>query len=926
MRTQLRIRTEYSFGQVYGQLPKVIDRLAAIGTKSAGMVEIGGSTWGHVQWDKQCRAADITPMFGAEFIVRRGEDRPVCWVLAEDTSALYRMTTEGFTNKYYGATTTEEALAASKGLIRFAGAALTDPDTFDYIDINPASRLQRHRALQLHKLTGKPLVVTSDNFYPSEKDREAFLLIGKSDKPSPQHILDRFPDIDKIWLRNADEIAERLANVKLHKAPMIHFEGDLAALVESGKKERLSRGQIKSWSEIYEARLEREMELIHEKDFESYFLVVSDMVRWAKQRMLVGPARGSAAGSLVCYLIGITEVDPLPYGLIFERFIDVTRKDLPDIDLDFPDSKRDLVYGYLEEKYGKENVARIGTINAFKPKSALALTAKKLGVPPYETYAVKDAMFIRSSGDSRANDCLMDTLMETEPGRDLMSKCPSISLASKLESHASHTGVHAAGVIVCNEPISNFGTVYEGVLQLDKYDIEALNLLKIDALGLRTLGVIEDAGVVTQDELYQLTFDDPQTYKLFGERKYAGVFQWEGPALQSVSNQLTITKFSDLDHITALARPGPLGGGAATRYIERHEGREQWEYPHPSLGEYLDESFGIVLYQEQVLRLCREIGGMSWDDATLLRKAMSKSYGKEYFDKFGEKFITGAAAHGISAKDAESMWDQINSMGMWSFNKAHSVSYAVISYWTAWLKTHHPIEYAAASLRNAKDDEAVVNILRELNKEGVPYVAFDVDRSDINWSAQDGTLVGGFMNLVGFVPAKSVTMVEKRRLGILTDKDFTRISAAEIKFKELYPVHQNYGDIYLHPDAHGIKEGTKVLEIRDFPEEGEVVFICRLLEKDKRDENETVRVARRNGKIVRGNSLFADAAVVDDSTSTPITLRIDRFNWHPYGMLFMERAKEGKDYFLVRGKKIKGFPMVKMLKIRCLTNEGMFIK
>ena len=382
---------------------------------------------------------------------------------------------------------------------------------------------------------------------------------------------------------NAVNIAAQASSAELRKAPLIKLQGDVEALCRAGIKLRLKAKQIKKWTPEYEQRLVRELKLVKEKEFDSYFLMVADMVMWAKERMLVGPARGSSAGSLACYLMGITEVDPMPYGLMFERFVDVTRKDLPDIDIDFPDTTRDQVYTYLREKYGEPQVARIGTISEYKPKSALGEVAKKLQIPPWETAAVKDAMFVRSSGDSRVNNCLMDTLNETEPGQALLRKFPAIALAGEIEGHASHAGLHAAGVIVCNEPVSNFCTVADGVAQLDKIDAEALNLLKIDVLGLRTLSVIEDSKIMSNKDIYNLQYNDKRVFDLINSGKFSGIFQWEGQALQSLTSQITIASFDDMAHITALARPGPLGGGAAGKFSERHSGKAKIDVAHPSM-------------------------------------------------------------------------------------------------------------------------------------------------------------------------------------------------------------------------------------------------------------------------------------------------------------------------------------------------------
>jgi len=382
----------------------------------------------------------------------------------------------------------------------------------------------------------------------------------------------------------------------------------------------LDRGHIAQWTEEYESRLTRELDMIESKAYESYFIVVAEMIDWAKQRMIVGPARGSSAGSLVCYLMGITEVDPLVHGLIFERFIDVNRDDLPDIDVDFNDQKRELVFEHLRELYGEANVARIGSVNRLKPRSVIAHVGKKLGVPHGAAFGVTNVLIEYSSGDSRYGKGLEDTLNNTQPGRDFMRRYPEADLMGELENHASHSGQHAAGIIVSNEPVTDYCTVRNGIAHIDKKDAEKLNLLKIDALGLRTLGVIEDTGCVTAEELYALKLDDPEVLKIFDERKFSGLFQFEGAAQRRVSIQVPIDSFSKIDHVTALARPGPLGGGAANTYINRNAGQESVEYRHPSMEAYLSDTQGVVLYQEQVMRIVREIGDFSWEDTSTIRK------------------------------------------------------------------------------------------------------------------------------------------------------------------------------------------------------------------------------------------------------------------------------------------------------------------
>lgn len=941
----LRVRTEFSFRETFAPLAAVTARLKELGCTAAGCVDANASTWGHVRWEAEMHSAGIAPLFGVEVGVcadpAAANAQPLTtWFLAKDPAAMYQLTTLAHTQAVSGkACLSRRQFLDAQGIIRFTGnALLDDPEAVEagcWVDLNPGSLLATRQALSfLRRNPRARAVVTADNAYAAPQDKPLFGLAARMGKPTPQHLLqaEEYPvamggavsgALIEAAHAHAAEIAAELAGVRLARAPLIKLAGDVEALCREGIKTRLQKGQIAAWTPEYEQRLVRELELVREKAFESYFLMVADMVVWAKERMLVGPARGSAAGSLACYLMQITEVDPMPYGLMFERFVDITRKDLPDIDLDFPDSKREQVYEYLRAKYGEPQVARIGTISEYKPRSALAEVAKRLGVPPWETSAVKDAMFVRSSGDSRANNCLADTLADTEPGRALLARFPAIRLAGELEGHASHSGVHAAGVIVCNQPISHFCTVADGVAQLDKGDAEKLNLLKIDVLGLRTLSVIEDCGMLSTEQIYALPFDDPQVFKLLNEGRFSGVFQWEGQALQSLTKQITMRSLDDMTHITALARPGPLGGGAASKFIARHSGREPVEVAHPSMLPYLAESFGLVLYQEQVIRICREIGGLSWEDNTALRKAMSKSYGKEFFDQYAARFVTGAASFGLKASEALDVWDQVNSMGSWSFNKSHAVSYAMVSYWTAWLKAHHPLQYAAAALRNAKDDESALITLREICAEGVDYVPFDLELSQLNWSVQDGKLVGGLLQMKGIGAATAQKVLDARAKGDIDAKLKAKLDKATLIFKDLYPAHTMWRDYYTNPERMGLQRGSVVVNIADFPEEGPVVFIGQLKQKDSRDYNEAVRLAKRNGKRMRDPTLFLDLRVTDDSTLTPLLCRVDRYEYEPTGRLLLERAGEDRDWFLIRGNKLRNFPMVQVEKIRCLNNPAL---
>lgn len=917
---QLRVRTEHSFRKAFGPIKRVVERLAEIDAPAAGIVD--DATWGHAKWAKTA----TSPRFGVEVAIPRGEGlRPISWVLGREMRGFYR-----FSSAVLRESADPEQLLReyAPSLVRFAGAALEDPDLFDYVDINPASPLRQRAAIALAKRTGKPLVATSSAFYPGPTDEGAFLAIGGRETPSPQFLmgevelraaLPAFSDGEWSKIRaNTFEASEAAAS-KLNKAGLIKVEGDLRALAAQGKAERLASGRLKAWTEVEEARLARELDLIESKDFSSYFLVVADLIRWSKTKMLVGPGRGSSSGSLLCFLIGITEVNPLDHGLLFERFVDLTRSDLPDIDIDFDDSKRELAFEYLSEKYGRDNVARIGSINTLKPRSAMFEACKRLAIPNKDRFDVINVLLEYSSGDARYGHGIEDTFANTEPGRKFLENYPAAEVVTKIENHAWHAGVHAAGVIVSNEPVIDFCTVTpEGIAQTDKKGAEQLNLLKIDALGLRTLGVLSDAGI-SQETLYNLPLDDPKVFEVFNQRRFCDIFQFEGAAMRSVSARVPITSLRSLDHITAIARPGPLVGGSAGHYIDRANGREEPTPPHPFAAESVADTFGVIIYQEQVMNIAKEVGGFSWEGVTFLRKAMSGRMGAEFFDQQGENFLAGATERGMTKEDATALWKSICTFGSWSMNRAHTASYAMISYWCAWAKAYKPLEFAAASLRRAKGDEHAFSILRELAGEGIGYIAFDAEKSQADWAAVDGKIVGGFTSLKGIGPAKAKTLIEKREKGNLTPEDLAKYLPS--KFENLYPIRSKYAAMINDPFKHGCREGSVISPCAEMPEEGEVLLIGKMFKKTMRDKNEAILRAKRDGAYWKNKqSLFLDFWIIDDS-GTPILCRIDPWRFEEIGRPFYEESEVDETEVLVRGKRIPNFSMLSIIKVRILNRK-----
>lgn len=944
---QLRVRSGYSYKQVYGRMNDICARLKEIGCDNAAIVD--DNTWAHVRWEKEAKKNGITPIFGMEIVIKLGEEekakgiKPKAWILADDIKLFYNATTKAVQN---GGLTPEE-FGALKGVVRFCGGAVgvLAPDQYDYIDVNPSSLLHARQGVLAHRINGKALVLTGYNTM-TKKEAEKYALAWEvRDNVGMCTIEDadayvkelsavmKWHEVD-IAMRNAEALGERLKGRKLRQAPLIHLDGDMVALAREGMEYRLKAGHIKEWTQEYEDRFNEEIHQIQLKEFDSYFLVVADLVRFAKQHMLVGPARGSSAGSLVCFCLGITEVDPIPHSLLFQRFIDVSRADLPDIDIDFTDTKRHLVFDYLKDKYGADNVAKLGNINTLKANSVMGKVGHKFQISFFETDRVKNALIEYSSGDARYGKGLQDTFDQTTPGQEFTAKYPAAAdCMSDLELHPSHTGVHAAGILVCNDPISDYCTVTaEGVAQIDKPDSEYLNLLKIDALGLRTLGIIEDTGVITADELYGLKLDDQSVLDVLNGDKMSGIFQFEGDAVRSVTRFVKIDRFSKIDNLTALARPGPLASGMAQKYIKRAAGEEAVVYDVPQLEKYLAETYGVFLYQEQIMAVVKEIGKFDWVKTSAVRKAMSGRKGEEYFNQMGKDFMVGAMENGLSEEDSEKLWRAMVTFGSWGFNKSHSVSYAIVTYWTLYLKRYYPLEFAAACLRAAKDENQTIAILRELAKEGIDYVPIDPDHSDMNWTIANGKLIGGIMNAKGYGPVKALKYVEARNAGTLTQKQKDALANAEVQYGDLNEIHTKFRWAYNDPYSIGVESGKPILDMRDIEDGYQGLVIGKLTKKILADENEGIRIKKRIekglrnkwGKLKRnlnpdgtwiGQSQFVDLMCKDDSTDSPMRFRIKTDKYLKWGKHIAENVPNGS-YFLMKVLKYSGMDMFEIINIK----------
>ncbi|MBC7230168.1 MAG: DNA polymerase III subunit alpha [Actinobacteria bacterium] len=546
-------------------------------------------------------------------------------------------------------------------------------------------------------------------------------------------------------LSNAVEIAER-CNVELdfgrYLLPRYQVpEGyDIDGYLEKLAWEGLRRRYREVTPEL-EERLRYELSVIREMGFSGYFLIVWDFIRYAKENgIMVGPGRGSAAGSLTAYCLGITTVDPMRYGLLFERFLNPSRRTMPDIDIDFCYKRRPEVIEYVSRKYGEDRVAQIVTFSTMAARAAIRDAGRVFNLE----YGKVDRL-AKMVPDSIQN-VTIDQALEISP--ELREAYESDELARKiidtarnLEGITRQDSIHAAGVVIADDelckytPLQRRGSDEEVVTQFDMSTIQEIGLLKMDFLGLRTLTVISDTldhiqrmhGV--RIDLDEIPLDDPKTYELLQRGETVGVFQLESAGMRSLLHELRPDCFEDLIACLALYRPGPLRGGWVKTYVNRKHKRAAVEYPHPDLKPVLEETKGIILYQEQVMRLAVEMAGYSMAEADVLRGVVAKSKAKE-MEVHRAKFVEGAVERGYDRRLAQMIFDLVKEFGFYGFNKSHSTAYAFISYQTAYLKAHYPREFMAANLTSVTGNKDKVPVfVNECRKLGIPILPPDINES-----------------------------------------------------------------------------------------------------------------------------------------------------------------------------------------------------
>ncbi len=869
-----------------------------------------------------------------------------------------------------------------------------------YLEMQQFPGLERTRTLnptvaELGRKLDVPIVATSDCHYPYPGDNEMQKILhaaGRgagsieaqeatweydirltppvSDAEIGRNLMGTGLSRRDAWtaILNSEEILQR-CNVTLPKNPMLRFpleEGystpkDLIwDWLRDGWKYRWERSaELRADPDKAKRMLFHEMKAIEGQDgYMDYFLMLSEAVRFAKDRGIpVGPARGSAAASITLWLLRVTEVNPMMFPTMrFERFIDAARTDLPDVDLDFSDDRRDEVREHLIELYGADRVGNIGNFVRYRGKNSINDVARVYGIPFTPAETVKGLIIERSGGDSRVSDSLQDTFDTFPEAKRALEEYPELQNAVRLEGNYRGMSVHAAGLVISNSPIADTCALltrevpkgsghYKTVLPYDKKDAEYLGMLKADFLGLKTMGMIDLALTeigMSLDELYQVPLDDEKTLEAFKRGDVIGIFQFEGRATRLVNADVSPDNFMELADINALSRPGPLFSGMASAYIDvKHGGRER-ESLHPAVDEFTEFTKGQIIYQEQVLGIIKDVGGFPMAKVGDIRRIISQKLGEAQFNNMLQMFQEGAhRLHGIDKELATRIWKFMVTSATYSFNVAHCISYSMLGFWCMWLKQHHPLAFYAAQLQKVGDDKEAVErkrprLLRDAQRHGIKVLPPDLQRSRRTWSSDPETqsVLGGFSQIAGIGPSYSVA-IEKARDANPSDfqiwADLQKIRGIGPKkielIKDFAESDDPYGIDYVRNTLNAYREGmlsykrewrgtprpTHVSDsLLDAKDRQKVVWMGLVKSREYKDliEDERAKsgddVAEILARVKDPHLLKSCVLKCYDDGDEEVYVRINRWNFPRYEKA-LESIEMNKDVVIVTGLKSGGF-------------------
>ncbi len=830
----LHTHTHYSLLDGLSKIGPLVERVKALGMDAVAITD-HGNLYGSVEFYKKAKKAGIKPIIGLETYVAKGSrfskdpkidnTRYHLTLLAKNKQGYQNLTQlstkshlEGFYYKpridmellkqhHEGIICLSGCFSGELGKLIAAGKIEEAEETAKryhnifgddyYIEIQSHNPDLKPKLIALAKKLNLPLVATQDSHYLTKEDKpthEVLLAIQTNNQVNDE---DRFTfkDHDSSF-RSQEEMLEHFKDtpeaientVKI--ADKCNFEFELGkihlpeyALPDNGNSDEyltklVDKGAIKRFgkkTKEVEDRLSMELGVIKETGFADYFLIVQDLVNWAKEHgIVVGPGRGSAAGSLVSYVLNITDVNPLTYDLLFERFLNPQRNELPDIDIDFADNRRGEVMGYLREKYGESHVAGIITFGTMAARAAVRDAGRALGFPyPFCDRIAKLIPFVANRGKEN----LPIYVEKTPELRNLYNTDSQvkelIDVASHLEGVVRHASVHACGTVVSKEPLVEYLALQRApqdentiITQIDFHGVEDLGLLKIDLLGLRNLTIIEETVRLIKDikgidiDISNLPLDDEKTYKLLQAAETTGVFQFESSGMRRYMKEIVPTELEDLIALVALYRPGPME--LIPSFIKRKHGKEKVEYLHPRLEPILRNTHGIGVYQEQMMRIATDLAGYSLPEADTLRKAIGKKI-KKLLDEQKEKLTNGMIKNGIDKKTAEKIWELFPPFARYGFNRSHAASYALIGYWTAYLKANYPVELVTSILNNAGNDiDRVSFFIDEASRMRIEVLPPDVNKSTSRFVPEGENIRFGLSTIKNVGEKITEAIVEER--------------------------------------------------------------------------------------------------------------------------------------------------------------------
>lgn len=811
-----------------------------------------GNMYGAMEFYWACKDSGIKPIIGCEVYVAKksrhdktketgGYHHLV--LLAKDMQGytnLMMLVSLGFTEGFYSKPRVDKELLEkySKGLVCLSGCIAGEisslllegnikeaeksanfyrdifgPDNF-YMEIQDNGLEDQKKIIapliELSKTTTIPLVATNDCHYLKKEDayyHDVLLcintnkLVNDPDRMRfgsnlfyyrpPQEMIETFSYIPEA-VKNTLVISEKIdLNIKTDQLLLPHYNVPEGFTPDTYLEKLCREGLVKRYGTVKKEHLERldhELKIIKKMGFDSYFLIVWDFIKYAKDNDIpVGPGRGSGAGAIVAYALGITDICPLRYNLLFERFLNPDRRSMPDLDIDFADFGRDKVIEYVRNKYGHNNCAQIITYGSMKSKMVVKDVARAMGFSPTEGQKIANAIPNGLSiGDAKLKSEELQKIIKADE-----KIAELIKIAGKLEGIKRHTGVHAAGMVVAPEDIRSYSPLAKGskeivTTQYDGNALPKLGLLKVDFLGLKTLSIIDEAVklIKINDKTFDISkvpLDDDKTYQLLQEGKTYGVFQLESDGIKSLTKRLKPTNIDDIIALIALYRPGPMDAHMPDIFVDCKHGRKSIVYDHPSQEPILKNTYGCIVYQEQVMQMAMAVGGFTPGEADGLRKAMGKKKPEE-IQKQRAKFIEGAKKNKVSEQIANKIYDNIETFGGYGFNKSHSAAYGYVSYQTAYLKAHYPLEFMTAMMNSeiggakAKEGEEkkLVSYIEDAKQFGIKVLPPDVQFSEGKFSIEGKNIRYGLIGIknVGEGPANAISNARKEHKNFTSFDDF----------------------------------------------------------------------------------------------------------------------------------------------------------